>query len=207
MNEVLTVLIGTLSGFIIAFFAEPVKTYYQNMEKVHNLRVALYKELFLNYVSLEAWVLDEEKLESKAKTKTRGKTKAKTESGNYRTEEYVAQYALRTDCYKHALQNDLTLFYQLPEALAISILQGNLIGQIMGISRDLRNWMGEEGMKDSGSRYMQLSSLFRESYLDFFNKGTFDKKILKRLVNEKEYQKIIQQGKEMLEKDEAETNP
>ena len=45
--------IATISGFIIAFFAEPLKTYFQNRAKLKNLRIALYKEILYNYSSLK----------------------------------------------------------------------------------------------------------------------------------------------------------
>ena len=48
MDETTKVIIATLSGFIIAFFAEPVKSYFQNRGQLHNLRVALYKEMVNN---------------------------------------------------------------------------------------------------------------------------------------------------------------
>lgn len=53
MDETTKVIIATLSGFIIAFFAEPVKSYFANRAKLNNLRIALYKELLYNYSTLK----------------------------------------------------------------------------------------------------------------------------------------------------------
>ena len=44
MDETTKVLIGTISGFLIAFFAEPIKIYFSNNFKKRNIRLALYKE-------------------------------------------------------------------------------------------------------------------------------------------------------------------
>lgn len=50
MDETLKIIIGTLSGFIIAFFAEPIKIYFQNKAKINYIRLAVYKEISHNYV-------------------------------------------------------------------------------------------------------------------------------------------------------------
>lgn len=40
MDETTKILIGTISGFVIAFFVEPVKIYFQNQGRKKNLRKA-----------------------------------------------------------------------------------------------------------------------------------------------------------------------
>ena len=52
MDEILKITIGTVAGFVIAFFAEPVKIYFQNASKKKSLRLALYGELINNFMSL-----------------------------------------------------------------------------------------------------------------------------------------------------------
>jgi hypothetical protein len=48
MDVTTKVIIATLSGFIIAFFAEPAKKNFLERTKLHNLKIALYKELIFN---------------------------------------------------------------------------------------------------------------------------------------------------------------
>jgi len=57
MDETTKVIIATLSGFIIAFLAEPVKDIIQHRTKLLNLKVALYKELWGNYATLDEAIL------------------------------------------------------------------------------------------------------------------------------------------------------
>jgi hypothetical protein len=56
MDETIKVLIGTVSGFVIAFFAEPVKVFFQNRTGKQILRVALYKEILSNYWFLSTYL-------------------------------------------------------------------------------------------------------------------------------------------------------
>lgn len=95
MDETFKIIISTLSGFTIAFLAEPVKTFFQNKYKLSNLRNALYKELMQNRSILELV--------------------AKKEIG---TEDFknIAQFLLINNCYKYVINQEITFFYQLKEA-------------------------------------------------------------------------------------------
>ncbi len=50
-------LVGTISGFIIAFLAEPVKTFFENRNKKNRLRKSLYREICYLYEALFAYFL------------------------------------------------------------------------------------------------------------------------------------------------------
>jgi hypothetical protein len=41
MDDTLKIIIGTLSGFVIAFFAEPIKIFFQNRARINNIRLAV----------------------------------------------------------------------------------------------------------------------------------------------------------------------
>ena len=49
-------LVGTISGFIIAFLAEPVKTFFENRNKKNRLRKSLYREICYLYEALYALI-------------------------------------------------------------------------------------------------------------------------------------------------------
>src|SRR5215216_6605487 len=106
---------ATISGFVIAFFAEPVKIYFQNRAKLNDLRVALYKKLLANYVSLYFLIQDKSPL-----------------SGSKKANYY--RMPLRRECYEHALENEISLFYRLNESSHINVLQGSTLYRLVEIS-------------------------------------------------------------------------
>ena len=172
--------IATISGFIIAFFAEPVKIHYQHKAKLHNLRVALYKELLNNYYALTHFTVES--------------------LSDLFSPEYVAQHELRTECYKQTLQNDISLLYQLVEANAINVLYSQ-IDKIMSLTSHLTSTLGKRGMKKSSPPiFTQFSNTFKYMFVASFYLRTFDARILKSLVTQEQYQEIMTRGKEESEK-------
>lgn len=95
MDGTLKIMIGTISGFVIAFLAEPVKIFFQNQQKIKKLRIALYKELMQNQSILKLLA-----------TKEIGKDDFAV----------VGQYLLLNNCYKYVISQEVALFYQLKEA-------------------------------------------------------------------------------------------
>jgi hypothetical protein len=165
MDETIKVIIATLSGFIIAFFAEPVKTYFQNRLKLQNLRLALYKEMLDNYMTLNSYTSNQIAITTQR--------------------DFIARHMIRTECYRHALQHEVALFYQLDEAIRINRLQHSLI-RINDMARD------EKGlpMKD----YLDLAEIFQELFARSMTNGELDRSILKSLTWDKYYREIIQRG-------------
>ena len=51
--EAWKLIIGTVSGFIIAFFSEPVKFYFSKIEKKKQLKESLYREMIQLYSNLQ----------------------------------------------------------------------------------------------------------------------------------------------------------
>jgi hypothetical protein len=56
MDDVTKIIIATISGFIVAFFAEPVKLYFQNKQRRDVFRFALYAEIYNNYRLLSTFI-------------------------------------------------------------------------------------------------------------------------------------------------------
>jgi hypothetical protein len=109
MDETLKIIIGTLSGFIIAFFAEPIKLFFQDRNRINNLRLSLYKELCHNYSVLEI---------------------ACSEVREYAVFGTHLKYLLTNQCYTYAVSKDISSFYKLKEAMWIVIANKNLDGII-----------------------------------------------------------------------------
>lgn len=107
-------LIGTLSGFIIAFLAEPVKTFFISRSKINMLREALYREMFSNYVLLKSTkeavhlVLEEHKID----TKTFDVSDLKL--------------IIRKECYEKVLKEDAITFYMLSESVILNRMYASL---------------------------------------------------------------------------------
>jgi hypothetical protein len=101
------IIIGTLSGFIVAFLAEPVKTYFETHRKKTQLRRALYGEILSVYVSMYDFLSF---LHGEALTEERFMRNI--------------QRCVMFDCYNYA-KTDPTTFYQLPEATIINTIYRN----------------------------------------------------------------------------------
>lgn len=103
--EYLKTLISVFAGFITAFLAEPVKTYFTDKAKKRNLRRSLYGELLGIYNSLFTFLVSTE------------------ERGIHIPFSKVID--TNFDCYKFA-KSDPALFYQLKEASIISQTYNNI---------------------------------------------------------------------------------
>ena len=184
MSEpVLIALVSTLSGFIVAFLAEPVKTYVQNRAKLKNLRIALYKEMSINYAVLNTLAPDD-----------------------YSTFEWGGNnpaYALRAECYKHALENEISTFYQMQEANLINLLMGACVLHIIEGFRHLGNLSEEQLSKDLPrytESYLNTSTNFKDVFAASFYDGQFDRRILTDIIQQPTYEEIMKRGKEYSER-------
>jgi|GEM_PF-2484809 len=166
--ETLKIIIATVSGFIFAFFAEPVKIYFQNRNKIQNLRLALYKEIYHNYMLLRDYV---------------------QRAGH--NEDFQAENLLlflpklcRTECYKQAMIQDPSFFYQLKEATMINTLY-----------IDLAVIVEQPTLKDgSGINIIDWVA----SYLDTVNGeiefGSFDKKLMSKIATKNVFDEMRKNG-------------
>ncbi len=185
MDETTKVIIATISGFIIAFFAEPVKSYFQNKTKLRNLKVALYKELIYDYFALINFSVETD--------------------ADFLIPGYIAPYNLRTECYKQTLENELPLFYQLKEASLMNALYSE-IGLILNVSNDMNSLFGKKVSKQIPAIYTKFSNIFKYMFVTSFYCRSFDVKILKSVVTPKQYQEIMDKGKEEVKND-MDVNP
>jgi len=154
MDEATKILIGTISGFLIAFLAEPIKIHFQNQAKSRNLRIAIYKEIFFNY-SLIKWHFENDSIH------------------NY-TEE--GKYLLQTECYKYAINQELSLFYQLNEAISVNAIYG----YYMALSDVMNDQSLSNESKIGEIKNLMKSAIQEYEYL-FGTNGVY-KKFMNRLI-------------------------
>lgn len=181
MDETTKVIIATLSGFIIAFFAEPVKNYFANKSQLRNLRIALYTELISNYFALVHFTMDG------------------TSNDSYMLYQ-VSKYELRIERYKHALQDELFLFYQLKEANLLNVAYGR-INQLMHLNEDLIAVYGKRGLKSASAIFTQHGGTFKYMFTTSFYSRGFNAKILRKLVRPEQYKEIMEKGRKAIAKD------
>ena len=166
MDESLKIIIGTVSGFLIAFLAEPVKIYFQNASKKKSLRLALYSELINNFMSLHFFLsgLDRSSEDRVAEAYLK-----------------LSKLVLKVDVYGFAISHELYLFYQLKEA--------NLFAQTYAIASTIIGWIEsgkrEERVLEEAIKYLLLTKagieegdLNRKTIDRIFGKG-----ITKNIVN------------------------
>jgi hypothetical protein len=181
MNEILKVLIPVLSGFLVAFLAEPVKVFFQNRIRKQNLRVALYKEILSNYAFLSTYLETYRLSLDISKDSMSGYSEyVRKEFANF------SGHLFRTECYKHALSQELPLFYQLTEAMMVNALYTSL-NMIL------------EPPTDPMTDKRQLDISFAEDYLDTLaieiEAGTFDKNLLVKISDKKTVKEILERDR------------
>jgi hypothetical protein len=180
MGKTTKVIIATLSGFIIAFFAEPVKNFFQHRTKLKNLKTALYKEVIHNYTKI---------------SKLRPDGPDPADRKQFR--QYLGHYGLRIECYRNALQNELSLFYELSEANVFNELQGSLLSMVMDVPVDGKSLAAQEPAKElTFSIFDSMTRVYQEYFAYSFYKDALDKKIIEGSVTNEEYQQIIEKGKQ-----------
>lgn len=168
-----------MTAFITSFFAEPVKNYFQHKTKLHHLRMALYKELVSNYLLLE--VFD-------------GKdTDANTLS-------IYAEIAIRNESYKHALEKNLTEFYELREAMAINSLYGTLNMLCKLHSVNLPTIGQTLPAQEIPKFFNAMRTVFLETMAARVYEERLNNRILRKLLNPSAYNELVNKGKEYAEK-------
>jgi hypothetical protein len=166
MDETIKIIIGTVSGFLIAFLAEPIKIYFQNASKKKSLRLALYSELINNFMNLRFFLggLDRSSKDRVAEAYSK-----------------LSKLILKVDVYGFAISQELYLFYQLKEA--------NLFAQTYAIASTIIGWIEsgkrEERILEEAIKYLLLTKAGIEE--GDLNRRTIDrifgKGVAKKLVN------------------------
>jgi hypothetical protein len=166
MDETLKIIIGTVSGFLIAFLAEPVKIYFQGASKKKSLRLALYSELINNFMSLHFFWSDLDRSSEDRVSEAYSK---------------LSTLILKVDVYRFAISQELYLFYQLKEH--------SLFTQTHAIASTIKGWIDsgkeEERVVEEAIKYLLLTKAgIEEGDLDRRTiDRTFGKGTAKNIVN------------------------
>jgi len=194
MDETTKIIIGTLSGFIIAFLAEPVKIHFQNLNKLNRLRKALYKELHFNYLLCRNMA----KKRGLKTPPTRGNLKAYIEMC---IEDTKSQY------YEQTIHSELDMFYQIEESTTIHNLHGSLkflerraktkwINELADIKNAANETSKASGIGFAINEIAEVAEEWCESYVSFYHLKKLDKRILKKIANGEDYKEVISTGKQ-----------
>ena len=162
MDETTKVLIGTVSGFLIAFFAEPVKRYFENKSKLQYLRIALYKEMIQNFFILEQ-ALHEYKNDKNSNI-------------------MVGQPLLIDDCYRYVVSQETALYYQLSEARLINMFY-KLLDMLIKIP-EREKMFRTVSAKDIIEGTLGLVH-------DGLETGILEKKLAEKVISKKEIENIL----------------
>lgn len=156
MDETTKVLIGTISGFLIAFFAEPIKIYFSNNFKKRNIRLALYKEFYHNIYLMQPHLI-------------------KDKNGF----EKLHKHFFIFDAYNHFIAKETETFYQLKES-------GDLIAFYKMLNLILlRSFEDPERQRHIEAFYFAFTSALEEKNIDrriFLSVSTVNKEELERVI-------------------------
>lgn len=154
MDETTKILIGTISGFIIAFFAEPVKTYFANKSLQNRLRKVLYHEIYENLILLKD--ISQRDLEGVS------------------TKE-LFQRIIQKDGYEYAHSNEITVFYQLPEAIIF-----NKLYLLLKTASQYEIGNNQELLRETISTYI-------ETVDEGFSTKELDRNFIKKIIGKKNF--------------------
>jgi hypothetical protein len=196
MSDTAIAIIGVVAGFITAFFAEPVKIYFQNKARLNTLRLSLYRELWHNYALLNT-LLDYlyrfgfEFPDDAESSEARERTLKVDDMIKTKANHYVLDWeGTRTDCYEQAVKNDLYLLYQLSEVSAIRRLY-------YSVNAPARHSKGEPiDWKDA----IPFHKNYSDSFSSYVFTGVLSKKILGKIVPKKEYKELLLKGRQVTER-------
>jgi methyltransferase-like protein len=181
MDDTKLTILGMIAAFITAsitsFLAEPIKSYFENTNKINQVRKALYKELVDTHMSLARHVFGKE-----------------IDNKNY--VDLIIQGSIQTACFKHTIQNDVTLFYQLDESGIINILYSylSLMSNPLGLPK-----LEDGDTEDIDKKYIQMFTTLSDAFIETFAVEAYshrlDNKLLKKIMIQNDYDAMMLYGK------------
>lgn len=171
MDESLKVTIATLSGFIIAFFADPIKTYFQQRTRKRNIRRALYSEIHFNYDALSSFYY-------------KRMDKEITNRDMYQFVEGIKHIA-RLEAYQYYITHDMDLFYQFREVATINTLYAEL--RLL-----LENAQIRVEKKIPFDRTMEHIQGLLRRYIESIKTGKLDKSLLMEIIGREEINSFME---------------
>jgi hypothetical protein len=158
------IIIGTLSGFVIAFFAEPIKQFIINNMKKNNLHKAIHYEIFHNWSVIEAATNKDDQNLLKDDTILLA-TKLYLKSG------------IRNECYLHLINQETALFYQMKEA-------GN-INHLYSYINTIYEWSRISDEESKKFNPKPTIEGFVSDVQELLDTGEIDKKLMGKVIGMK----------------------
>jgi hypothetical protein len=172
MDATTQVIIATLSGFLVAFLAEPVKELIRHRNRLYSLKVALYKEILSNYECLTTVSTDELYAASSLSV--------------------AVSPIVRNECYEYAIEREISLFYELDEAVVINGLQKEGFDTVLDAYNLYRELLAKKLPKEEFSieskqivKWCMIgASVYCTKFRGGVRAGKYDKKLIKKLDKE-----------------------
>jgi len=171
MDESTKVIVATISGFLIALFAEPIKLFFQNRIKKQNIRRAIYSEIISNYLAFAT--LFGKNLESKKDwIEDPGKFSNDFAHG--------IRHLIKVDCFTYAVTQEAPTYYQMKEATSFNYLYSTL--------QAVLEWaaMNKTVQKSSHLRPQGFIDEFVRTTKDNIRQGYFDRRLVKKIVGKRD---------------------
>jgi hypothetical protein len=183
---ILIAVLGVVAGFITAFFAEPVKIYYQDKARLKYLRVGLYKEMWQNYILCNSIVEDGIR-RSKEGFPRDTQTIIDASIG-------TVKRTLRREYYEQVLKNDLSFFYRLTECSFINSLYADLLSLPKVIEVEV-----DDDIHRSMFAIEMMAGIYRNNFAVAFYAKILDQVLLIEIMRNDffDYRKVLEVGKKI----------
>jgi len=171
MDESARIIIATVSGFLIALLAEPIKLFFQDHVKRQNIRRAIYSEIISNYLAFDT--LFGKNLESKIDWIE--------DSGKFSDEfAHGIRHLIKIDCFTYAVTQEATAYYQMKEATSFNYIYSTL--------KAVLEWaeMNKTTQKSSRLRPQGFIEEFVRSIKENIRQGSFDRRLVKSIVGKRD---------------------
>jgi hypothetical protein len=175
MNDTTLTIIGMIVAFLTASITPIIAEAVKSKTRLRNLETALYREMLYNFLTLRVLDMQDIPLEERVAL--------------------INNDGLRIECYKHALQNELSLFYQLAESGTINILQGR-IKQIIALATDIKSLSGEEKIQMRLKELARNSSIFQKVFATANFDGTLNNALVRSITSTREFNIIKSKAEE-----------
>lgn len=175
MSDSTLTIIGMIVAFLTASITPIIAEAVKNRTRLQNLEMALYREMLYNFLALRVLDMQDVPLDERIVL--------------------INNDGLRVECYKHALQNELSLFYQLAESGTINILQGR-IKQIIALATDIKSLSDEEKIQRHLKELVRNSSIFQTIFASANFDGTLNNALIRSITSTREFNLIKNKAEE-----------
>jgi len=175
MSDTTLTIIGMIVAFLTASITPIIVEALKNRTRLQNLETALYREMLYNFLFLNVFDMQETPLGERAS--------------------FINSDGLRVECYNHALQNELPLFYSLAESGTINLLQGN-IKQMIALATDIKSFSEDEKIQTRLQELAHRSSGFQNLFAKANFNGTLNNALVRSIASTREFNIIKSKANE-----------